>query len=91
MFVIFEIHVVSLIHMFSLSTSDPIMCFLWWCSVLYMSLEIQKSYHLPFLAVTLEWRLLGSYVKKAGFSLQHFRHSQIVHITKATAERQVLV
>lgn len=56
-----------------------------------MSLEIQKSYHLPFLAVTLEWRLLGSYVKKAGFSLKHFRHSQIVHITKATAERQVLV
>lgn len=47
-FVIFEVHVVLLIHLFSLSSSDPIMFFLWWCSVLNMSLEIQKSYHLPF-------------------------------------------
>lgn len=77
-FVTFEVHVVSLIHLFSLSSSDPIMYFLWWCSVLYMSLEIQKSYHLPFLAMTLEGRLFNSYVKKAGFSLPYFRHSQII-------------
>lgn len=42
--------------------------------------------------MTLEWSLFSSYVKKAGFSLQHFRHSHymVVHTTKATAERQVL-
>lgn len=77
-FIIFEVHVVSLIQLFSLSSSDPVMYFLWWCSVLYISLEIQEYYHLPFLAMTLEWRLFSSYAEKAGFSLQHFRQSQII-------------
>lgn len=44
-FVIFEVHAVSLIYLFSLipSSSDPVIYFLQRCSVLYMSFEIQKS------------------------------------------------
>lgn len=46
----FQVHAVLLIHLFFLisSSSDPMMYFLHCSSVLYMSFEIQKLYHLPF-------------------------------------------